>query len=131
MSRIVDVINSLNKVLALKPASTNDIDSIEIELALPLSDEYKEYLLNYGAIMADGIELTGFAKSKFRDVIQVTKREWANNPKVGHKLYVIENEGIDGIIIWQDSSGKVYESSPNRGATIIANSMSEYIESKL
>lgn len=130
MSKIIEVINSLNNLLPLKPASIEDVEGIEIELALPLAKDYREYLLEFGAVMADDVELTGFAKSKNRDVVQVTKREWAANNKVPHSLYVVENLGIDGVIIWQDGSGKVYESRPNHGATIIADNLVSYLDSK-
>ena len=130
MSKIIDVISGLKNLLPLKPATTEMIENIEIELALPLAEEYKEYLLQYGAIMADDVELTGVAKSKNRDVVQVTKREWASNSKIKHNLYVVENVGIEGIIIWQDGSGKIFESSPNNEAKQIANSLAEYLESK-
>lgn len=130
MSKIIEVIDSLEDLLPLKKATKEDVENIEKELGLALAEEYKEYLLNYGAIMADDIELTGVAKSKNRDVIQVTKREWEANEKVKHNLYVIENVGIDGIIIWQDETGKIYESTPNHEAKQIAESLAEYIESK-
>ncbi len=130
MSKIIDVINGLKNLLPLKPATTEMIENIEIELALPLAEEYKEYLLKYGAIIADDVELTGIAKSKNRDVVQVTQREWASNSKIRHNLYVVENVGIEGIIIWQDGSGKIFESSPNNEAKQIANSLAEYLESK-
>lgn len=130
MPKIIEVIDSLEDLLPLKKATKEDVENIEKELGLALAEEYKEYLLNYGAIMADDIELTGVAKSKNRDVIQVTKREWEANEKVKHNLYVIENVGIDGIIIWQDETGKIYESTPNHEAKQIAGSLAEYIESK-
>ena len=130
MAKIIDVISGLKNLLPLKPATTEMIENIEIELALPLAEEYKEYLLKYGAIIADDVELTGIAKSKNRDVVQVTQREWASNSKIRHNLYVVENVGIEGIIIWQDGSGKIFESSPNNEAKQIANSLAEYLESK-
>ena len=130
MSKIIDVINNLENLLSLKPAGSDDISNIEIELALPLAEEYKEYLLEFGAIIADDIELTGVAKSKNRDVIQVTKREWALIDKISHSLYVVENVGIDGIVIWQDGSGVIYESLPNHEAIKIADSLVDYINSK-
>lgn len=131
MSKIIDVINGLENLLSLKQATIEDVDNIEIELALPLAEEYKEYLLKYGAIMADDVELTGVSKSKNRDVIQVTQREWAANNKIKRNLYVVENMGIEGIIIWQDSTGKIYESKPNQGAKQIADSLAAYLRGKL
>ena len=130
MADILEVIDRLPELITLKAASVEDVENIEIELALPLSEEYKEYLLKYGAVMADDTELTGFAKSPNRDVVQVTKREWSANHKIPHNLYVIENLGIEGLIIWQDVSGKIYESSPGKKPKLIDTSLSEYLLKK-
>lgn len=130
MSKIIEVIRTFENLMSLTPANMEDINRVEQELDLTLSDEYKEYLLEFGAIVADDVELTGIAKSKTRDIIQVTKREWSANDKINHNLYVVENVGIDGIIIWQDASGNVYESSPNHKATKIADSLVGYLETK-
>ncbi|GAA6391751.1 SMI1/KNR4 family protein [Megasphaera sp.] len=130
MSKVIEIIKNLNNLISLKPATMDEVEDVEIDLALPLAEDYKAYLLTFGAIMADDVELTGIAKSENRSVVQVTKREWAINHQVSRKLYVIENAGIDGIIIWQDGSGAVYESRPNHGAAKIAESLSDYLESK-
>lgn len=130
MSKVIEIIKNLNNLISLKPATMDEVEDVEIDLALPLAEDYKEYLLTFGAIIVDDVELTGVAKSKNRNVVQVTKREWAVNDQIGHKLYVIENVGIDGIIIWQDGSGTVYESRPNHSATKIAESLADYLESK-
>lgn len=130
MTEIIKVIDNLENLLTLKKATTEAVENVEKELGLSLAEEYKEYLLNYGAIMADDIELTGIAKSKNRDVVQVTRREWEANEKIPHNLYVVENVGIEGIIIWQDETGKIYESSPNHEPKKIAESLAEYIKSK-
>lgn len=130
MSKIIDVINGLENLLPLRSATTEAVENVERELALTLAEEYKEYLLKYGAIMADDVDLTGVAKSPNRDVVQVTRREWRANRKIPHDLYVVENVGIEGIIIWQDGSGKIYESSSGNSAKQIANNLAEYLESK-
>lgn len=130
MSKIIDAIEKLEKILPLKPATEEDVKNVETALELSLANDYKEYVCTYGAILADKVELTGIAKSKNRNVVQVTKKEWELNDKIEHNLYVIENIGIDGLIIWQDGSGKIYESRPNHRATKIANSLAEYLESK-
>lgn len=130
MDKILDVIEKLENLISLKPASEEQVKNVEMELKLHLAEEYKEYIKRYGAIMADDVELTGIAKSKNRDVIQVTKREWQANPMITHNMYVVENVGIDGIIIWQDSDGKIYQSQPNNKAKKIAESLTEYLRTK-
>ena len=77
--------------------------------------------------MADGIELSGIAKSEHRNVVYLTKQEWGLNPKVPHTMYVVENTCIDGIIIWQDTKGLIYQTLPNTEPKKIADSLSAYI----
>lgn len=127
MSKIVEIIRSLPELLPLKPASDKQITEAELEMRVIFAEEYKEYLSEFGAVMADGIELSGIAKSKHRNVTILTKQEWELNKKVPHNMYVIENTGIDGIIIWQDSKGIVYKTHPGTEPVKIAESMSEYI----
>lgn len=128
MSKIVDVINKLPELLPLKAATSTQITDAELQLRTSFSDEYKEYLLNFGAIMADGIELTGIAKAEYRNVISVTKSEKALNPNVPNNMYVVENTHIDGIVIWQDSEGIIYKTQNDSKPLKIAESLSEYLE---
>jgi len=131
MSKIVDMINKLPELLPLKPATEIDVKDAEIQLRVSFNEEYREYLLAFGAIMADGIELTGIAKSAHRNVVNQTKQERELNPKIPNNMYVIENTGVDGIIIWQDTNGGIYQSSPNTEPKKITDSLSEYISKRL
>lgn len=127
MSRIIEIINNLPELLSMKPATEEQITDAEIDLAISFSDEYKEYLRAFGSIMADGIELSGITKSEYRNVISMTKQEWELNSNVPHTMYVIENTHIDGIVTWQDNSGCVYKTEPNKKPVKIADSMAEYL----
>ena len=80
--------------------------------------------------LADGIELTGITKSEHRNVVAQTKSEWKLNTKIPHNMYVIENTHVDGIIIWQDTNGLIYQSSPSSDAKQIARSLAEYISDR-
>ena len=127
MTNITNLINSLPDLLPLKPATAIQITDAELQLRVTFADDYKEYLSNFGAIMADDIELTGIAKSKHRDVVSITKKEWELNPKVPHTMYVIENTCVDGIIIWQDTNGFIYKTRPNTEPKQIEKSLVNYI----
>lgn len=131
MSRIVDIINKLPGLLPLKPATDIDVKDAEIQLRVSFNEEYKDYLLAFGAIMAEGIELTGIAKSAHRNVVVQTKQELELNSRVPNTMYVIENTGVDGIIIWQDTAGAIYQSSPNIEPKKIAGSLSDYLSSRI
>ena len=130
MPKIIHVINSLPELLPLKAATSIQIADAELQLRVSFASEYKEYLATYGAIMAEGIELSGIAKSEHRNVVSLTKKEWELNPKIPHSMYVVENTGVDGIIIWQDSKGAIYQSSPNTEPVQIAVSLTEYLLSR-
>ena len=124
MKTIVDVINSLPELLPLKSATSMQITDAELQLRVSFSNEYKEYL------SADGIELSGIAKSEHRSVVSLTKKEWKLNSKVPHTMYVVENTCIDGIIIWQDTTGRVFQTQPGVAPTQIADSLAEYISAR-
>ncbi len=130
MKNIVEIINSLSNLLPLKPATSIQITDAELQLRISFANEYKEYLAAFGAIMADGIELTGITKSEHRNVVAQTKSEWKLNTKIPHNMYVIENTHVDGIIIWQDTNGLIYQSSPSSDAKQIARSLAEYISDR-
>ena len=127
MAHIVDLINSLPDMLPLKPATETQISDAELQLRVQFSDEYSDYLAAFGAIMADGIELTGITKAEYRNVVSVTKKERELNPNVPNTMYVIENTGVDGIIVWQDSTGTVYQTTPDSKPIEIAASLEKYI----
>ncbi len=129
MKKIVEVINNLSSLLPMKPASDTQITDAELQLRVSFADEYKDYLSEFGAIMADGIELSGIAKAEHRNVVAMTKKERELNPKVPNTMYVIENTCVDGIIIWQDTKGMIYQTQPNTEPKKIADSMAEYVSS--
>ena len=127
MKKIIEVINNLPDLLPLKPASDTQITDAELQLRVSFAEEYKDYLSEFGAIMADGIELSGIAKAEHLNVVALTKKERELNPKVPNTMYVIENTCVDGIIIWQDTKGEIYQTQPNTEPKKIADSMAEYI----
>lgn len=127
MATITKTIQSLPKLITLKAASSTEITDAELQLRIKFSEEYKTYLSSFGAILADGIELTGISKSAHRNVVSVTKQEWSLNSSVPHTMYVVEATGVDGIIIWQNSCGLIYQSMPNTEPKQIASSLNEYI----
>lgn len=129
MKRIVEIINNLTDLLSLKPASDTQITDAERQLGVSFAEEYKDYLSVFGAIMADGIELSGIAKAEHRNVVSLTKKERKLNPKVPNTMYAIENTCVDGIIIWQDTKGEVYQTQPGMEPKKIADSMADYISS--
>ena len=128
MSSIISTLKSFSDMLSLPPAKENEISAAEKKLSLTFAPEYREYLYEFGAVAANGHELTGIVNSERLNVVNVTMREWGLNPQVPRSMYVVENAVIDGIIIWQDASGEVFQSSPNTAPKAIAVSLSKYLK---
>lgn len=127
MNELVEMIKSLPNLLSLKPATADQIKDAEAQLGVNFAGDYKEYLANFGAVIADGMELSGIAKSEHRNVVSLTKRARGLTPKIAPAMYVIEDLCIDGIIIWQDSDGLIFQTSPNTEPKQIATSLADYI----
>ena len=127
MNEIIAIIKELPDLERVGNVSDIDIKDAEIQLHLSFANEYKSYLAEFGAISSHGMELTGIISVEYCNVVSVTKQEWGLNAKVPHTMYVVENTCIDGIIIWQDSSGVVYQTSPNTEPKKVAQSLVEYI----
>lgn len=127
MPTINEKLRSFSDLVNLKPVSEAEISKAEKQLALQFAADYRGYTAEFGAVAANGHELTGVVASKRLNVVSATKKEWEVNPQVPHTMYAVENAGIDGIIIWQDESGTVYQSAPNVKPKKIAASLVDYI----
>ena len=103
------------------------IKMAEEKLCIRFANDYTEYLAQYGTISCNGHELTGISCDKYLDVVYVTEKQWNKNRFAKHLLYVIEETHIDGIVIWQSSSGEIYQSDPGAEPIKICNSFYEYI----
>lgn len=126
MSELVETMRCKPNFYAEKGASVIQIEQAEMTLGLKFAPDFRECLLEFGAVSIGGHELTGFSVDPNLDVVKVTQnnREKTN---VGKNLYVIEEAHIDGIVIWQDSDGTIYQTAPYTKTRKIANSLAEYI----
>lgn len=127
MSEIVNVVKALPKLACVGKTADSVISDAERQLQLSFAAEYKEYLAEFGAISAKRIELTGIIGVEYCNVVYATRQAWELNPRVPHSMYVVENTYVDGIIIWQDVSGTIYQSTPSTEPKQIAVSMADYI----
>lgn len=124
---IINAIRNLEDLRWIKPAADEQIAAAEAALGIPFAPDYRAYVRRYGAISARGIELTGVTSARRLDVVEVTGRERALNPLLPKNMYVIENLGIDGIVMLQDSTGAIYSLHPNRGPKRELENLTEYV----
>ena len=129
MEKIISTIEKLENLRYLKPATNEQIDIAQKQLGLHFSEEFRQYIQQYGAISAKGVELTGITASPRLSVVEVTKSERELN-KIPNDLYVIENIAIEGILLLQSSSGEIYELSQNAKIQKKYNSICDYLETE-
>lgn len=126
MSELTQAMQDLPSFFAKGPVELTDINKAEMMLGLTFAEEYIDYVREYGFITFRGHELTGVCEAKRLSVVDVTEEEREYNPLIPHDLYVIEQTHIDSIVIWQNCSGKIYESM-GQEPKVIANSLKEYL----
>ena len=125
---IIEAINGLNHLCALLPATPSAVSEAEQALGLRFAPDYKAYVLQFGAISACGIELTGVTTSRRLDVVSVTKQERAWNSCIPLNMYVIENMATDGLLILQDATGIVYAAMPHGEPHKVFDSLTDYVK---
>ncbi len=126
MNELIEIMRCKPNFYAEKGVSVFQIEQAETVLGLKFAPDFKECLREFGAVSFGGHELTGFSADPNLDVVRVTQKNRSKN-NVGKNLYVIEEAHIDGIVIWQDANGIVYETTPKSEAKKIAHSLVEYI----
>ena len=127
MADIVKLLQKQSDFYAMKGVSEEDIQAVEQELGLRFAADYHKYVAAYGVVSYAGHELTGICKSRRLNVADVTVEE-RNSIDVPADWYVLEQENIDGIVIWQATNGAIYQTAPNAKVKKICGSMAEYIE---
>ena len=121
------IIEGLKNMRSLGRASEVQILQAENLIGIKFADEFKEYIKEYGAVSAYGLELLGVSKSKRLDAASVTLEERELNENFPNDMYVVENLGIDGVLILQNERGEVFEISPNAKPKKIYNSLADYL----
>jgi len=127
MGKIIDVMKSADDFYAATGVSETEIKKAEEKLALSFAEEYKDYLRTFGVAEARGHEYTGICNSSRLNVVDVTLEEKKKDPLIPADCYVIEQTGVDRIVIWQSSTGTIYQSVPDVEMIEIYDSFSDYV----
>ena len=127
MSDIINVIDGLEGLVSMQGVSKDEIAVAEKALGLSFAVDYTAYLERYGLASAKHIEITGLEKSKRLNVMDVTLSE-RQKKLLPADMYVVDNTGIEGILILQNAMGEFFELQ-NGKAKKIYNNLSEYLKS--
>jgi len=88
----------------------SEVKNAEKELAVSFPEEYKELLVEYGAISVGTHEIAALGVDGYLNVVELTKEERQLAPNNDLEEYiVIQNIGSEGLLIVLDSEGNVYE----------------------
>ena len=127
MRAFADIVNSFEDFVAYGGADEEQIIQAESALHLEFNADYKAFLKQYGAACSNGHEIMGICNSKRLDVVENTLREKQKNPNIQDNMYLIENMGIDDVLIWQTREGMIYQTSGNSVPKKLSNNLCEYI----
>lgn len=126
---IIELIKEKTDLITYSSVTLECINEVEKNLQVTFSKEYVKYVTTFGVAIFEGHELTGICDGKRLDVVHNTVEQRRLNPFVPSNWYVIECLDIDGVVIWQDEAGKVYQTLPSGNAVLIGESIVEYLES--
>lgn len=123
---IIEAIESLNEVVSLPALEEHCVLEAQDILNLKFAPEFIEYSRHFGAISAESIELFGITNHKQLSVIERTVQQRKENEIFPKNMYVIEDLGIEGLVLAQDDKGKIFRIS-RFSMSQVADSLTEYI----
>lgn len=126
---IIKLMESKEDLFSAKGVTKEDIEKVEERLGTVFASDYKEYLMTFGAASVNGHEFTGIISSDRLDVEKVTLRERDKNEKVPKDLYVIEDVGIDKVLVWQNAKGELFQTIGDNAPQRMKETFAEYIDS--
>ena len=127
MKDIIDIIRSNSDIIHGNPVSEIEIQKAEENLKVKFFEDYSCYVKNFGCMAIDGREFTGISKLPNYDVVTITTTQKQYNGNIPGDWYVVEQLNIDGIVIWQSSTGEIYQTAPNIKPQKICKTFAEYI----
>ncbi len=127
MSKIVDMISGIEGMKAIGSCTAEQLEEAQKRLGINFPEEYKDYLMSFGTVRFNGVELCGLNVDGYINVVEATEQEKSVNKDFPEKMFVIEDLGIDAKIVVGDEKGNVYLLQRDK-KRLLCSSFSEYIE---
>ena len=137
---IVEVIKNKPNFRSLVKPTAEMISNAQKKLNLQFANEYIQYLNEFGVAVFNGTELTGLgfnnrgeeiADDSIFSVVGETIKARQIFSSLPSDLYVVENCGINSLLVLQDSNGCIYEICEfSDNVEKVADSLLEYIQKK-
>ena len=120
-------INKIEKLYHTEGCSFKQIKEAQLELGITFPDEYIDIIKKYGAISFYGTEWTGLNVGGYLNVVSATKQEREMNSAFPLDCFVLENQGIDGLIVICNEKGEVFSIQYSK-IEKIHSSISDYLD---
>ena len=127
MSNIVDKIKKIDNLYHVSGCTSEQLKSAEDVLRIKFPREVVEYGIEYGAISFYGTEWTGLNVEGYLTVVDSTMQERILNSLFPADCFVIENQGIDGILTVGNERGQIF-SLQYENMKLLCDSLSEYLD---
>lgn len=108
MSAIIEKMKKIDKLYHVQGCSFKQLKEAQNELGITFPDEYMDIVKEYGAISFFGTEWTGLNVDSYLNVVEVTKNERNLNDTFPKDCFILENQGIDGLIVICNEKGQVF-----------------------
>lgn len=126
MGNIVDEIRKIEKFYHVSGCTTRQLKDAQKTLNLEFPEEFIDYVKEFGAISFYGTEWTGLNVEGYLNVVEATKQEREFNSAFPLDCFVIENQGIDGVITVINEKGYVFTMQYD-SQTLLCDSLSDYL----
>ena len=103
-----NLIDKLPEMCFIGSVEEAKIQDAEKELGVIFADDFVEYTKHYGAVSSDGMEWLGVVNTERLSVVDRTNSYRNLYPSFPTNMYIVEELGIDGAVVLQDSTGKIY-----------------------
>lgn len=127
MSDILEKIKEIPKLYHAIGCSEEQLAEAERALGVVFPSEFRECVREYGAISFYGTEWTGLGVEGYLNVVEATRQERELNPAFPADCFVLENLGMEGVIVAADKDGQVWEIQGER-KRLLCQSLGEYLE---
>ena len=127
MGDIVQSIKQIDGVYTANGCSDAQIIDAETKLGIKFPLEFTAYVKEFGAFGFGSIEWAGLNVSKHLNTVDLTLEERKLNSHFPSDMFVLENLGIDGLLICADSDGAVWEICGDKKNYVCA-SLGDYLE---
>ena len=127
MKTIIADIAKNFKVYQGKGVADEVISAAEQRLGVAFPEQYKTYLKECGVLSFGSHEITGLGVTGYLNVVEATETERNLGGSFPNDCILIENIGVDGMLVVMNSTGCVYECH-NGTKTIAAESFFPYLK---